>query len=148
MRNRLALLGVIIGAVAAGGASAAETNPWRFGVPNQAVPPQAMQLPPVVQKPKPFGGYNYAPLKSDPTDMAPPAARPQRLPMPMPRPVPGYGYGSPYGGYAQQGPGLGYPGMGYPGGGMGGSPYGWGNTGPGMGGFNGFNGPSSLFPFW
>ncbi|MBT7356957.1 MAG: hypothetical protein HN809_11195 [Rhodospirillaceae bacterium] len=176
MSNRLALLGMISVALAAGPAVAADSNPWRVVQPAhgtvQMSGPGASETPQREQKPPLYGGYTFAPINTD-------ATKPRTTPymyqgparqMPLAGTQPGYGYGAPYGGYSVPlVAGIGHPAglgayPGYPGGlGLGGYPGGLGGLGgypgypgglggyPGGWGGNGLNGLSGRFswmPFW
>lgn len=157
MNIRLAIVSMIIVEVAASPAIAAD-NPWRTGQAVQSAPSLEMQYQQLRQTPLQQGKNKYAPLDGDATkttnDLYPLQNPPMNpgfalpygnyaVPMGTGLGYPGYAYpglGYPGAGYS----GFGYPNNGYPGPGLGGSPYGWGNSWPGVGGFNG---PLSIRPF-
>lgn len=164
MKKCLAIVSMMTLGLASGSAIAAEGNPWRAGQAVQPTPSPEIQQPQFRQMPTQQGRNKYAPLDGNATattrDLYPsqnPAFAPDYAapygnygaPMGTGLGYPGYGYpgtGYPGPGYSGFGyPGYGYPGIGYPGTGLGGSPYGWGNSWPGMGGFNS---PLSIMPFW
>lgn len=161
MKKCLAILGVMAMGVASGSTMAADGNPWRTGQAAQPSPyQQDLQNQQYRQQPPKQEMGKYPPLNGDATHVErnlSPSQNPATVPgyppsanMPYAAPMgtglgyPGYAYpglGYPGMGYS----GLGYPGLGYPGTGLGGYPYGYGNSWPGLGGFNG---PLSIMPFW